>query len=47
MTLLLDEPTAADEQRAQLLFKEARQRWRRLRFIWIAIVTTVVVSLIC
>jgi len=46
MTLLLDEPTAADEQRAQLLFKEARQRWRRLRFIWIAIVTTVVVSLI-
>ena len=45
MTLLLEEPTAADEQRAQLLFKEARQRRRRLRFIWIAIVTTVVVSL--
>jgi hypothetical protein len=46
MTLLLEEPNAADEQRAQLLFKEARQRRRRLRFIWIAIVTTVVVSLI-
>jgi len=46
MTLLLEEPIAADEQRAQLLFKEARQRRRRLRFIWITIVTTVVVSLI-
>lgn len=46
MTLLLEDPIAADEQRAQLLFKEARQRRRRLRFIWIAIVTTIVVSLI-
>ena len=46
MTLLLEEPTAADEQTAQLLFEEARQRRRRLRFIWIVIVTTVVVSLI-
>lgn len=46
MTLLLEEPTAADEQKAQLLFREARQRRRRLRFIWTAIVTTVVVSLI-
>lgn len=46
MTLLLEDPIAADEQRAQLLFKEARQRRRRLRFIWIGIVTTVVVSLI-
>ena len=46
MTLLLEEPTAADEQRAHLLFKEARQRRRRLRIIWIAIVTTVVVSLV-
>lgn len=31
MTLLLEEPTAQDDQNAQLLFKEARRRRRRLR----------------
>jgi len=46
VTLLLHEPAAADEQKAQLLFKEARQRRRRLRIIWIAIVTVVVASLV-
>jgi hypothetical protein len=46
VTLLLEEPNAADEQRAQLLFKEARQRRRRLRIIWITIVTIIVVSLV-
>jgi len=46
MTLLLDEPSAADERQAQLLFKEARRRRRRLRIMWIAIVTTVVVALL-
>jgi hypothetical protein len=42
----LETPTAADEQNAQLLFREARRRRRRLRIIWIAIGTTVVVSLV-
>jgi hypothetical protein len=46
VTLLLEEPTAADEQLAQLLFKEARQRRRRLRTVWITIVTAVVLSLV-
>ena len=46
MTLLVDEPTVADERSAQLLFKEARQRRRRLRLIWIAIVTVIVGSLV-
>ena len=46
MTLLLEEPTAADEHEAQLLIKEARRRGRRRRTIWITIVTAVVVSLI-
>lgn len=36
MTLLLEEPTAQDDQNAQLLFKEARRRRRRLRVIWMA-----------
>jgi hypothetical protein len=42
MTVLLEEPTAADDQNAQLLFKEARRRRRRLRMMWIAIGTTAV-----
>ena len=46
MTLLLEDPIAADEQTAQLLFKEARQRRRRLRFFWSTIVTIVVVALV-
>lgn len=46
MTLLLEEPTAAEEHEAQLLIKEARRRGRRRRTIWITIVTAVVVSLI-
>jgi hypothetical protein len=46
MTLLLEEPTAADDQQAQLLFKEARQRRRRLRTIWITIASVVVGSLV-
>jgi len=45
MTVLLEEPTAADHQNAQLLFKEARRRRRRLRIMWIAIGTTAVVLL--
>ena len=43
MTLLLEEPTAADDQNAQLLFKEARRRRRRLRIIWMAMGATVIV----
>lgn len=46
MTVLLEEPTAADDQDAQLLFKEARQRRRRLRIKWFAIGTTAVVVLV-
>ena len=46
MTLLLEEPTAADEQGAQLLFKEARRRRRRLRIVRIGLVTAVVVALV-
>ena len=42
MTLLLEEPSAAVEQEAQLLFKEAHQRRRRLRIIWVTIVSAVV-----
>ena len=45
MTELLEKPTAADNQNAQLLFEEARRRRRRLRFIWIAIATTVILVL--
>ena len=37
MTLLLEKPTAEDDQIAQLLFKEARRRRRRLRITWTAI----------
>ena len=43
MTLLLEEPTAKDDQNAQLLFKEARRRRRRLRVIWMAMGATVIV----
>ncbi len=39
MTSLLESPTAIDELEAQLLFKEARRRRRRLRVIWITVVT--------
>jgi hypothetical protein len=46
MTVLLEEPTAAADQNAQLLFKEARRRRRRLRIMWIAIGTTAVVFLV-
>ena len=46
MTVLLEEPTAADDQNAQLLFEEARRRRRRLRFIWMAMATTVIVVLV-
>jgi hypothetical protein len=46
MTVLLEEPTTADDQNAQLLFKEARRRRRRLRIMWIAIGTTAVVFLV-
>ena len=45
MTVLLEEPTAQDDQNAQLLFKEARRRRRRLRFMWIAIATTAILVL--
>ena len=43
MTLLLEEPTAADYQNAQLLFKEARRRRRRLRIVWMAMGAIVIV----
>jgi hypothetical protein len=43
MTVLLEEPTATDEQNAQLLFKEARRRRLRLRIIWMAMGATVIV----
>ena len=43
MTLLLEEPTAQDDQNAQLLFKEARRRRRRLRIIWMAMGATAIV----
>ena len=46
MTVLLEEPTAAADQNAQLLFKEARRRRRRLRIMWIAIGTTAVLLLV-
>jgi hypothetical protein len=36
MSLLLEEPTAEDNQNAQLLFKEARRRRRRVRIMWTA-----------
>lgn len=42
MTVLLEKTTAADDQNAQLLFREARRRRRRLRFMWIAIGTTAI-----
>ena len=41
--LVLEEPTAQDDQHAQLLFKEARRRRRRLRIIWMAMGATVIV----
>lgn len=43
MTVLLEEPTAQADQKAQLLFEEARRRRRRLRVIWMAIGATVIV----
>ena len=43
MTLLLEEPTAQDDQNAQLLFKEARRRRRRLRIMWMAMGATAIV----
>ena len=43
MTLVLEEPTAQDDQNAQLLFKEARRRRRRLRVIWMAMGAIVIV----
>src|SRR6202451_1950059 len=45
MTVLLEKPTATDDQNAHLLFKEARRRRRRLRFMWIAIGTTAILVL--
>jgi hypothetical protein len=48
MTLLLEEPTAQDDLNAQddlsaqLLFKEARRRRRRLRVLWMATGATVI-----
>ena len=45
MTVLLEESTAADDQHAQLLFKEARRRRRRLRTMWIGIGTTAILAL--
>lgn len=46
MTALLEEPTTADDQNAQLLFREARRRRRRLRVMWIAIGTSAIVILV-
>ena len=46
MTLLLEEPVAADELGAQLLFKEARRRRRGLRILRTTIVMVVVASLV-
>ena len=46
MTLLLEEPTAEDDQSAQLLFKEARRRRRRLRIMWMAVGAIVIVVLV-
>src|SRR6202035_885038 len=46
MTLMLEEPTAQDDQNAQLLFKEARRRRRRLRIIWMAMGAIVIVALV-
>jgi hypothetical protein len=46
MTVLLEDLTAEDDQNAQLLFKEARRRRRRLRIMWIAIGTTAVVFVV-
>ena len=43
MTLLLEKPTAEDDQNAQLLFKEARRRRRRLRIMWMAMGAIVIV----
>jgi hypothetical protein len=45
MTVLLEESTAADDQKAELLFKEARRRRRRLRIMWMAMGMTAVVVL--
>ena len=42
MTALLEEPATTDDQKAQLLFKEARRRRRRLRTLWIAMGTTAI-----
>jgi hypothetical protein len=44
MSLLLEEPTDADEQVAQLLFREARRRRRRLRILWTAMGATAVLA---
>jgi hypothetical protein len=46
VTLLLEEPTAADDQNAQLLFKEARRRRRRRRIIWTAMGATSILVLV-
>ena len=46
MTALLEEPTTADDQNVQLLFREARRRRRRLRVMWIAIGTSAIVILV-
>ena len=43
MTVLIEKPTAADDQNAQLLFKEARRRRRRLRMIRMAMGAIVIV----
>jgi hypothetical protein len=43
MTVLLEKPTAQDDQNAQLLFKEARRRRLRLRVIWTAMGAVVIV----
>jgi hypothetical protein len=44
MTSLLEEPAVQDDQNAQLLFKEARRRRRRLRVIWMAMGATAIVA---
>ena len=45
MTLLVEEPNAADDRNLELLFKEARRRRRRLRSLWITMVAVFAVFL--
>jgi hypothetical protein len=46
MTVVLEKPSAADDQNAQLLFKEARRRRRRLRVVWMAVGATVIAAFV-